>query len=378
MFFHSFKYSVLTTLRNKGLLFWSLIFTMMLGTFFQATFGTGDVSNALTEIEVVECIDDTEIKDMFDANIKDVKNNDKKLLKVDDEKSMEEAKTMLKNNDIYGIFYSENGELKLLINGNGTISSILSNITGTYHQTLFTVKEISKDDPQKIENALAILSTAKSNNELLHFGDNQSDPFIFYFYNLIAMSCLFSVYSGQKLISDEQANLSYIAMRKTISRTTSFLHITASIIANWLILSISTIISFVYLVLIGVDFGNKIPLILLIIFIGSLVGISFGYFIGSIGKLKEGAKSGILTGLTLFCCFISGLMVNGIDMLIETTCPIINRINPAKLISDSFYVINNYTDHTRLYRNLLTMIIISTIFIILGTLTGRRKSYASL
>ena len=44
---------------------------------------------------------------------------------------------------------------------------------------------------------------------------------------------------------------------------------------------------------------------------------------------------------------------------VEKHFPIINRINPAALISDAFYCINVYDDPARYYRNVLTLAVMS-------------------
>ena len=47
------------------------------------------------------------------------------------------------------------------------------------------------------------------------------------------------------------------------------------------------------------DFQGKIGSMLLISFFGSLIGVSIGIFVGSLGKMKEGGKIGIILGFSL-------------------------------------------------------------------------------
>ena len=76
--------------------------------------------------------------------------------------------------------------------------------------------------------------------------------------------------------------------------------------------------------------------------------------------------------------FLSGLMIADMRIIVEDTCPIINRINPVALVYDSFYAINTFDTNDRLYRNLLSLLVISVIAIVLGNIFGRRRRYASL
>lgn len=117
---------------------------------------------------------------------------------------------------------------------------------------------------------------------------------------------------------------------------------------------------------------------LLISLFGSLIGVSMGLFIGSLGKLNEGGKVGIMLAVSMSCCFLSGLMNGTMKDVVEKHAPIINRINPAALISDALYCINVYDDSYRYYRNLVTLIIMSAVLVLASFLIIRRERYDSI
>ena len=90
---------------------------------------------------------------------------------------------------------------------------------------------------------------------------------------------------------------------------------------------------------------------------------SVGLFVGSLGKLSEGIKSCLfILAISMVCSFLAGLMNSNMKDLVEKHAPIINRINPAALISDAFYCINVYNDTARYYRNLVTLAVMSAAF----------------
>lgn len=65
--------------------------------------------------------------------------------------------------------------------------------------------------------------------------------------------------------------------------------------------------------------------------------------------------------------------------LVEKHAPIINRINPAALISDAFYCINVYNDTAPgYYRNLVTLAVMSAAFVMASFLLIRRNRYDSI
>lgn len=89
-------------------------------------------------------------------------------------------------------------------------------------------------------------------------------------------------------------------------------------------------------------------------------------------------KTAVLIGSSIFCAFLAGLMISGMKDLVEKHAPIINRINPAALIADSFYCIAVYDDMGRLGMNLLLMGAESLIFLLGSWLMTRRGRYDSL
>ena len=78
------------------------------------------------------------------------------------------------------------------------------------------------------------------------------------------------------------------------------------------------------------------------------------------------------------CCFLSGLMVGNIKADIAAFAPWINKINPAAIISDSFYCLNVYSDYSMYIEKIVSMLILIACFTIGGFLLTRRRKYASL
>ena len=64
--------------------------------------------------------------------------------------------------------------------------------------------------------------------------------------------------------------------------------------------------------------------------------------------------------------------------IVAEKAPWFNNINPAALISDSFYCLNIYEDYDRYITKLITMAVITAAFIFLGIISSRRKKYASI
>jgi ABC-2 type transport system permease protein len=94
--------------------------------------------------------------------------------------------------------------------------------------------------------------------------------------------------------------------------------------------------------------------------------------------MSQGARSGFVMALNMTLCFLSGYIISGIKGILELKAPIINDLNPAAIICDSFYYLNMDTGLERFSGQLLRMGIYTAVFVILGFLLTRRKKYASL
>ena len=200
-----------------------------------------------------------------------------------------------------------------------------------------------------------------------------------FFYALIAMTCLYGCFIGFGSAITLQANLTALAARLCVTPTHKLKLILSEQIASFLLGYFDVIVLLIYLrYILKLDFQGKIGSMLLISFFGSLIGVSIGIFVGSLGKMKEGGKIGIILGFSMVCSFLSGLMNNTMKDLVEKNMPVINRINPAALISDAFYCINVYDDMSRYYRNLFTLAVMSIILVTASFLLIRRESYDSI
>lgn len=382
MFWHSFKYNILTIVRDKQQVFWSLIFVVLLGTLFNATFNNAyEQSDLLADIKVAVYIEDEMVSKNFTDIIENItvdEEGESKLLDVRKCASKAEAEAVLEESDTCGMFYSEDGSLKLMVKQNGIRESILSNIVSQYHQIVTVMTQVSEKNPQVMQQVMELLMGEGGENAEKVLTEGSMDVFVQYFYNLIAMSCLFASLGSMPFVVRNQANLSSLGARNTMGNANGFVHTFAGIMAMWVIQSVMTILSLVYLVIVGVDFGSNIPGIVITIVSGVLVGVALGFFIGSIGRLTQAVKESLTVGVSMICCFLSGLMFMDIKMMIEINCPIINDINPAVMISDAFYSLNVYSTYTRFAENIVKMVALAVILIVGGVLMGRRKQYASI
>ena len=270
MFLHSFKYSFKTILRDKVQMFWSFIFVLLLGTLFRSTFGNAyEKSELIYDIEVIAYIDDGFVKQIMGDVIENItvdEAGEKKLLNITYADTMEEAKELFDKSGV-GLLYCEGRELKLLVKENGLQESIISNVVSQYHQYVTVIMSVADAPAEMQATVMMELTKEASENVEKTLTDANMDVFNQYFFNLLTMGCLMAATAGVTFTIKNQANLSDLGARKSLGGSGNLARTFGGLTAIWLVLSVVTVLAYGYLVLIGVNLGNKIPAIILTIFV---------------------------------------------------------------------------------------------------------------
>lgn len=373
---HLMKYQFLQIVRERSTMFWALFFPIILGGFFYISFGSGNMGEDMEVLKtaVVEEEGEALEKTVFLSFLEEL-DGDMIEIEVMEE---EEALRALNADEAEGIFYAGK-EPGLTVARSGMEQSILKTLLDTYQKNAEMIKTVVKEHPEKIEEAALALEDWQETTEELSVGGRTLDPNISYFFALIAYAALSGMYLGIKQCCESQANLSALGARKSITPThklrlilNSFLILTAIQFFNVMVLT--GIVQFVF----HVDLGGNAGGILLINLLGSMIGISLGILIGSISKLSLGMKMGFGVLFTLFPGFLAGLMFGNMKNLIEQHCPVINRINPAAVLSDSYYCMAVYNDTARMNRNLLILAVMCVLCMLISFLVIRRERYDSI
>ena len=372
---HLITYSLRIKLRNFSMVFWPLVFPLILGTFF--FFAFGNISEADFETVSVAVVKPETSNPLFLGFLNQIENNTDDLISVS-EMPEQKALNALKSGKIAGIYYADI-QPSLTVTANGIPESILQTILDNYESSLTTVRKIFLRHPSGILKGLEQMMDTR---ELVHevsLGGKTIDGNVQFFYALIAMACFYGCFIGFGSAIPLQANLSSLAARRTVTPTHKLKIVLSEQISAFFLGYLDVIILILYLrYILRLDFqGNMTPM-LLITFLGCLIGVSLGFFVGSLGKMREGVKIGILLAVSMTCCFLSGLMNNTMKDIVEKNIPILNRLNPAALISDAFYCINVYNDPARYYRNLIILAVMSVLLTGASFFMIRRERYDSL
>ena len=77
-------------------------------------------------------------------------------------------------------------------------------------------------------------------------------------------------------------------------------------------------------------------------------------------------------------CFLSGMMGITMKYIVDKNVPIVNRLNPANMITDGFYALYYYEKMDRFYFDLVSLFVFSAILILISVMALRRQKYDSI
>lgn len=334
--------------RDFGFLFWTLLYPLILVTFFYTAF------LGITNIEYdninVGLEKDNSVSAFFETidivNVIEVKK--------------EEVNEKLEEGFIDG-FIDKN--LNIAVSDSGM------------NQTI--IKEVLEEIKQR--NALNIsFEDLDFTVDYIVGGEQEANGILVIFYSLIAMVSAYGIFAGTEIVSLVQGNLTNIGARlnTTSLKKRNFL-ISGVIVALTLnMLSNGILLLFMKFIL-KMNLFTEIKYSLIFIILGNLFGISLGLFVGASNKQSVGVKTMISIMIMLFLSFLSGLMSPDIKVMIDKKFPTLDKINPVSAISSNLYRIN-LLKNTKGIGNGMLLLIFYSILLLLGSyLFLRRQNYDS-
>ena len=374
MFYHNFKFSLKILLKNKGLVFWTFVFPIILGIFFNMAFSDIDKKEKFNSIDIaVVSSEDFNNNVIFKQSIEflsDEKSDNKMFNTV--YTSKKKATYLLENNKIDGYLTFFGDNVNITIKKNGVNQTILKYIIEDINSNKKILAEAS--------NIPETLSLIKNNSVKLNNITNKNLGFsMIEYYTLIAMACLYGSMLSMYVLNYSQANISSVGKRVSISSSKKTSLLLSGFFASYVVQLIGIfLLLFVTLFLFKVDYGNNLIYVFILSLFGSLAGLALGIAISSISNISEVTKNGILISIIMFCCFLSGMMGVSMKYIIDKNIPFLNKINPANMITDGFYSLYYYDNLNRFYFNLLSLFIFSIIMILISLRNLRRQEYDSI
>lgn len=393
MFIHNFKYSLKTLLKNKPLIFWTFAFPIILGTFFNMAFSNIESSEKLEIIDIA-IVDNQDFKsnevlktafeELSDENNKDRMFNTKYV-------SENEAKDLLDKDEITGYLLVDGEDNKIVVKQSGINETIFKYVIEEISNNAKIINDIAKKEIEKevisgnmninyeeiYKGVLELIQNQDVN--LKNISNKNLSYTMIEFYTLIAMSCLYGGILAMASINQNLANMTSQGKRISVSPISKLKIVFSSILASYLAQLVGVAILFVYTIFaLKVDYGDNLLLVILLGIIGSLSGLSLGLVVGTCLKTNENTKTGVLLAVTMLGCFLSGMMGITMKYIVDKNVPIINKINPASMITDGFYSLYYYDTLDRYLFNIVSLLIFSGIMILISYVSLRRQKYDSI
>ena len=129
---------------------------------------------------------------------------------------------------------------------------------------------------------------------------------------------------------------------------------------------------------IGVDYGENLPMTVLLSIVGSLAGLSMGVAVGTLVKKGDNAKTTILISITMAGCFLSGMMGITMKNIIDKNVPFLNMINPVAMITDGLYALYYNEQFNRVWFDIISLLIFTVVMMFISWRGLRRQTYDSL
>lgn len=393
MFIHNFKYAFKTLFKNRMLIFWTFAFPIILGTLFNMAFSNIENSEKLDIINIaIINNDDFENNEAFKASFEELsdENNEDRLFNTQ-YTTEEKAKELLDNGEIVGYMKLKEDKPILTFATSGINETIFKYVTEEIEQTSDIIKNLSETETQKQitsgnyninyeEIYNKVIELAKEDEvKLKNISNSNLSYTMIEFYTLIAMTCLYGGMLSMISINQTLANMSNKGKRIAVSPTKKGTIILSSLLASYIAQLIGLAILFVYtLFVLKVDYGDNTCLIILLAMIGSFAGLTLGTFVGTLFKTNENAKTGILIALTMFWCYLSGMMGITMKYVVDKNVPIINKINPASMITDGLYSLYYYDTFDRYWFNIISLLIFAFVLMLISFFSLRRQKYDSI
>lgn len=410
----SIRYTMSSLFRTPGIMVWALVFPIILSSVFVQMFSSLDEQAAIDKVPivVVEPGDDSEgqaFQRFIDAMTiaPDEGTATDEVEAKDDEASQgifdvtyaataEEAERIVV--DAIGGTEGPVGYVELVdgvpqthVVGKVTVSgmenlysSIVVLAMDEYAKRSALVQEVIERDPWALSDpvvAEAIFSSIQSTTKV-QLTENQPRESVRYYFALLGMAALFGASVGLEAFRRTKPNVTALGARRSLGALSHGKTVLATILGSWILCFICLLIAFFFIEYVcHVDFGGRDGACVLVIAVSSLMATALGCAVSAIPKVPEPGKNGLLTGFVCFAALFAGLYGQPTMELADTisrTAPIVELINPASQIAQSFYSVMYYESLTPLLGHLGILLIMAVIFFLLSSRSLRRQRYASL
>lgn len=371
-------------LRNRGLVFWTLAFPILLGVLFKAALGGLMTTQSFDPVPVA-VVDSQEYRlSPYKTAFDELSRGDDALVTVTSVATTAEGSSLLVDDHVAGVVEVIGDEASLTVATGGMDQTILTLLLDEIAQRVDMVTTLMADemapgeDPQTV--AAEIMDRlAESGFTLKDASPSSMDPLMAEFFSLVAMAALYGGMFSGTLMNYAQPQLGAVGRRIGVAPTRKSVFVASGIIASYVVEFVGLVLLVVVCrFLFGIDFGSNWGLTLVVASAGALAGLSLGVAVSALVRGGENMKIGVLIGMTMLGALLAGMMGGGLRYRVDATAPLVNKVNPVALITDGFYTLYYHPGSDGLWADLGILLVISLVLIGASMLTLRRQRYDSM
>lgn len=382
MFFHNLKYSLKSLIKNKGLLFWTFLFPLLMATLFNMAFGNWVESEKFESIDIAiiknSYYEDNEVAKRVFESISSGEDRVFNITYVSDDVALK----LLNDDKITGYIKYYDGGSDITVKSNGISATIIKSVVDeidTYNvmfNDLIEKELISSFDINKaVTEAINRIENIQVKTKDVSV--KKLDIAVIEYYSLLSMTCLYGGFIALTCISNSLASISSRGKRVEVAPTKKSVIILSSLLSSFIVQMIGVLLLLAYLKLIGVNLYANVLGLMVVTVLGVLAGIALGLLISVVNNKNEGVKFGIVIAVSMACSVLAGLTGVSLKYVVDSNFPIINKINPAAMITDGLYALY-YEDISRFNYNMISLIIFVVVLVFISVVSLRRKKYDSI
>lgn len=382
MFFHNLKYSLKSLIKNKGLLFWTFLFPLLMATLFNMAFGNWAESEKFESIDIAiiknSYYEDNEVAKRVFESISSGEDRVFNITYVSDDVALK----LLNGDKITGYIKYYDGGSDITVKSNGVSATIIKSVVDeidTYNVMFNDLVEKELTSSFDIDKAVteAINRIENIQVKTKDVSVKKLDIAVIEYYSLLSMTCLYGGFIALTCISNSLASISSRGKRVEVAPTKKSVIILSSLLSSFIVQMIGVLLLLAYLKLIGVNLYANVLGLMVVTVLGVLAGIALGLLISVVNNKNEGVKFGIVIAVSMACSVLAGLTGVSLKYVVDSNFPIINKINPAAMITDGLYALY-YEDISRFNYNMISLIIFVVVLVFISVVSLRRKKYDSI
>lgn len=409
----TFKYQVIGMLRDKVLMVWSLGFIIVLSLIFMAMFSNLQDSYEPSAQPFGIVQDDAyDAAPGFDACIRGISDEDAETSLVEPTffANADDARAAAKNGDVVGYIDVEDDTptLHVTAEGNDSVTiMVLRAVLDAYVETRAQYRAIlSGDMTWAIEQGvidpttLASFTQTESDVDADAFTSSvidglasrqdriaiektqvthqEVDASVRYYFSLLAFACGMGMTFSMVAIRNLCANTSALGARQTMAGMPRWKMLVSCLAASWTCIMGCLLAAFLFLkFFVGVDFGSRQVLCIVVLGVSSLMSCAAGAVFGTMRTMTTGMISGITCLLSLFTG-LYGTAAQKLADFVEATVPVLSWANPLWESTHGLFSLLYYDTLGPFAQNCAAMLGMAAIFMIIALARMRRMSYEHL